>query len=142
MKIAVRYQSRGGNTKAVAEAIANTAGTKAEPIDVPISEPVDHLFIGGGVYALNIDRSLKEYLEKLSPDTVKSLAAFTTCGNIGATGKIIDIAKTKGITVCENDLSIKMRLKNYRLFGGQGNVTLSEKHLRAIADFVKDVTNA
>lgn len=33
MKIAVRYQSRGGNTKAVAEVIANSLGVKAEAVD-------------------------------------------------------------------------------------------------------------
>ena len=63
MKVAVRYQTRGGNTKAVAEAIAKAAGVKAKPIDAPISEPVDLLFIGGGVYSLNIDRSPKDYME-------------------------------------------------------------------------------
>lgn len=34
MKTAVRYQSRGGNTKAVAEVIANSLGVKAEPVDI------------------------------------------------------------------------------------------------------------
>ena len=35
MKTAVRYYSRSGNTKAVAEAIAEAAGVKAVPVDSP-----------------------------------------------------------------------------------------------------------
>jgi flavodoxin len=43
MKVAVRYQTRGGNTRAVAEAIAKAAGVKAEPIYVSLREPIDLL---------------------------------------------------------------------------------------------------
>jgi len=44
MKVAVRYQSRGGNTKEIVEAIAKVAGVIAESIDVPLDEPVFKLF--------------------------------------------------------------------------------------------------
>ena len=33
MRIAVRYQSRGGNTRSVAEAIASAVGSQAKTID-------------------------------------------------------------------------------------------------------------
>lgn len=66
MKIAIRYQSRGGNTKAVAEAIAKEINVPAKSIESPIEEEVDLLFIGGGVYAWNIDKKLREYLENLN----------------------------------------------------------------------------
>ena len=50
MGVAVRYYSRSGNTKAVAEAIAKAAGVKAVSVDqkdAALKEPVDVLFIGG-----------------------------------------------------------------------------------------------
>jgi hypothetical protein len=47
MKYAIRYQSRGDNTRAVAEIIAGILGVKAEPIDTPLDENVDVLFIRG-----------------------------------------------------------------------------------------------
>lgn len=50
MTIAVRYQSRGGNTKVVAEAIAKAAGVIAESIDTPVSEPIDLLIVGGTAF--------------------------------------------------------------------------------------------
>jgi flavodoxin len=88
MKIAVRYQSHGGNTKAVTEIIAKAAGVTAESIEKPIDETVDVLFIGGGVYYRNIDPSLKTFLENLNPELVKSIAAFHNHGLFGGRGYI------------------------------------------------------
>ena len=140
MKIAVRYQSRGGNTKAVAEAIAKTLNVQAETIGTPIDEPVDILFIGGGVYMGDIDSILKERLESLRPETVKSVAAFTTSGSMNGTGKIISILKGRDINTCEA-LSIKFFTRNLAWLGGKGYVTLSDKQIKSIENFVKQVTS-
>ena len=139
MKVAVRYQSRGGNTKAVAEVIAKAAGVTAKPIDVPLDEVVDILFVGGGVYAWTIDGSLKSYLENLNKDTVKSVAAFTTGGGMSMTDKIVEIVKGNGINACDKTLPIKMGVQNYHLFGGKGEATLSEKKISLINNFVKEI---
>ena len=139
MKVAVRYQSRGGNTKEIAEAIAKAAGVTAESIDVPLDEPVDILFVGGGIYAHTIDPSLKKYLETLNQDIVKSIAAFTTGAGMSGTDKIANFAKERGISVCERSLPIKKGLHNYRVFGGKGDSALSDKHNRLVNDFVKEI---
>ena len=139
MKIAVRYQSRGGNTKTVAEAIAKAAGVKAEPIDTPLDEAVDVLFVGGGVYAWSIDKSLKNYLETLNQEVTKSVAAFSTGGFTSGTDKIVEIVKAKGINVCEEAISIKMGIHNQHLFGGEGVATLSENKIRSIDEFVMGI---
>ena len=139
MTIAVRYQSRGGNTKAVAEVIAKAAGVTAEPIDVPLPAQVDLLFIGGGVYAWDIDKALKAYFEGLSPETVKSAAAFTTAGGMNKTGTIAAIVKARGIRVREEALPLKFALRNHATFGGKGNFTLSEKEMQEIEGFVKQI---
>lgn len=65
MKIAVRYYSRGGNVKMLAEALARGAGVEAVSIDEPngpLTEPVDILFIGGALYNFFIDPKLKQYI--------------------------------------------------------------------------------
>jgi len=139
-KVAVRYQSRGGNTKTVAEVIAKTAGVTAESIDVPLTGPVDILFVGGGVYAWDIDKALKSFLENLTPEAVKSVAAFTTAGGMNKTGTITSIVKSKGITVCEETLAVKVLLKNHAaLTGGKGYVELSDKQIQSIETFTKQV---
>ena len=137
LKVAVRYQSRGGNTKAVAEAIAKTAGVVAEPIDTPIPEPVDLLFIGGGVYAWNIDKSLITYLENLAPETAKAVAVFTTAGGMDKTNRIAAIVKARGIIVREETLPVKVLLRNHASLGGKGYINLSDKHLQSIEGFTK-----
>ncbi|MDR1068684.1 MAG: flavodoxin family protein [Clostridiales Family XIII bacterium] len=137
MNIAVRYQSRGGNTKAVAEVIARTAGVTAEPCGVPVTEPVDLLFIGGGVYKWDIDAELKAFLERLDPATVKSVAAFSTAGGMDGTKKITALLKERGITVREETLPVKVLGRNHAWLGGKGSITLSEKEVATIEDFVR-----
>ncbi len=81
MNIAVRYCSRGGNTKALAEAIAKGVGVQAVSVDAAdakISEPVDVLFIGGALYAYGLDKRLKAYLETLDKEVVKKGVVFST----------------------------------------------------------------
>ena len=81
MNIAVRYFSRTGNTKAVAEAIAKEAGVSAVSVDSPdaaIKQPIDVLFIGGALYAYGIDNHLKDYLNTLTKTDVKKAVVFST----------------------------------------------------------------
>ena len=81
MRAAVRYYSRSGNTKAVAEAIAEAAGVSAISVDASdaaITEPVDVLFIGGALYAYGLDSHLKDYLKTLKKDDAKQAVVFAT----------------------------------------------------------------
>jgi flavodoxin len=135
--IAVRFQSRGGNTKAVAQEVARAAGVAAEAVGVPLEGPVDLLFVGGGVYAWDIDRELKAFLETLGPDSVKACAAFTTGGGFDGTQKILDAARAKGIPVRADTLALKMGPRNLAFLGGKGSVTLNDKDLQKINAFVK-----
>lgn len=81
MNIAVRYFSRSGNTKAVADAIAGAAGVCAVSVDqteATLAEPVDVLFLGGALYAYGLDSHLKDYLNTLDKASVKKAAVFST----------------------------------------------------------------
>lgn len=81
MNIAVRYYSRSGNTKVVAEAIARAAGVQAVSVDQPdaaLAEPADVLFIGGALYAYGIDSHMKEYLKSLKKGDAKKAVVFST----------------------------------------------------------------
>ncbi len=81
MSNAVRYYSRSGKTKQVAEYIAEAIGTEAVSVDdakAAIDEKVDVLFIGGALYAYGIDDNLKKYLDTLSSDKVGKAVVFST----------------------------------------------------------------
>lgn len=76
MKIAIRYQSRGGNVKEMAQIIAEGAGVEAISIDdprAPLTDHVDLLIIGGALYKFALDPALSEYLANL-PDGIASKA--------------------------------------------------------------------
>ena len=55
------------------------------------------------------------------------------------TDKIVEISKGKGITACQKTLPIKMGVQNYHLFGGKGEVALSDKKVSLINTFVKEI---
>ena len=64
--IAVRYFSKSGNTRQIAEAVAEGAGVKAVSItDEPtLSQRADILFLGGAPYANIMAPELKAYAGK------------------------------------------------------------------------------
>ena len=81
MKTAVRYYSRSGNTKLLAEAIARGAGVTAVSVDdrsAALTEKTDLLFIGGALYAYGLDKNLKAYLSSLDAGKVGRAVVFST----------------------------------------------------------------
>ena len=88
MKTAVRYYSRTGNTKVIAEAIAAAAGCRAETVEVPLEEKTDLLFLGGAIYWGKIPGVLKDYMRNLSPMQAERVAVFTTAGILEGTSEI------------------------------------------------------
>jgi len=139
MKLAVRYQSHGGNTKEAAEEIAKALNITAESIEKPIIEYVDLLIIGGGVYKWDIDTSLKNYLNNLNPKYIKSVAAFTTAGGMDKTKTILKIVKDKGINIEEISLPLKVLLHNHTALGKRDFKNLTEKQIQIIKDFVNKI---
>jgi flavodoxin len=139
MRFLVKYQSRGGNTRAVAETIANTLGVTAEPADAPINENVDVLFIGGGFYIGRIDEKLKDCLEKLPVEKIGKIIPFGTSGGRKAVIKqILEYAVKKGIKADERSLYVPMWLKGNGVLGFKGG-KLSDKQIKKITEFAKSV---
>ncbi len=78
MNIQVKYYSRGGNTKKLAECIAQTAGVQAQVLGNGASEEADILFLGASVYWGGIDRQVKAWIDQLDPKKVKEVVVFST----------------------------------------------------------------
>ena len=141
MKIAVRYQSRGGNTRAVAEVIAKTLGVEAAPISTPLTEKADLLFVGGGVYKWDADPELKAYLQMLNAKQVGKIAAFSTTGGMTvAIKRISEAAKAKGIPLCERTLCMKLLLQGHAGIGREGG-HLTDKQKEEAQAFAKAAAN-
>lgn len=111
MNSAVRYYSRSGNTRLVAEAIAKAMGVKAVAVDdsqAALTQPVDVLFIGGALYAYGIDEHLKAYLDTLKKDQVKKAVVFSTSlVSKHAIALIKAALNEKGIPVAEQTLYLR-----------------------------------
>lgn len=80
MKVAVRYYSKLGHTKDIADAMGEELGIKAISIvDEPnLKEEVDILFLGGAPYANVMDEKLRTYAKGLKKELVKRVILFTT----------------------------------------------------------------
>ena len=119
MKVQVRYYSRSGNTKLLAEAIAKGVGTKAISIDdkdSTIKDKTDILFIGGALYAYGLDNKLKKYIANLDSKKINQVVVFSTSW---ISKHSIDLLKKycreKGISVKEEYIYYKNKPKESEL---------------------------
>jgi len=134
MRFAVRYQSEGGNTRAVAEAIARTLGVEAQPIDRPLEEPVDVLFVGGGVYKFHAPKSVLAFIAALDKDKVGRLVAFSTASGMETTIRgILRAAEERGIPTDSRTLLLRMGTQGFAMMGREGGHLTDEQIGRAEA---------
>lgn len=104
MNAAVRYYSQTGNTKKLAEVIANVAGTSAQTTDMPISEATDILFLGASVYWAGIDNHVKQFIDSLDNKKVKKVVVFSTSALAErAFPSIEKLLRNKGISVSRDN---------------------------------------
>lgn len=64
MKIEIRYFTKTGNTKKLAEAISEEIGVEAKTVNEPILGETDILFLGSSVYAAGVAAEVKEFILK------------------------------------------------------------------------------
>ncbi len=76
------YATKTKHSKKLAEAIGTALNIKAENIaSQPHFKDIDLLFIIGGIYGGESMPELLEYVRKLTPSMVKSVALVTNCGS-------------------------------------------------------------
>lgn len=104
MNIQVAYFSTTGNTRKVADSIAEALSIKALPIsEWNESTVVDILFLGGAIYANHqhgLHSSMKTFIAGLDPKKIRAIAVFGT-GFIhsDAVDRLRDLALARGINV-------------------------------------------
>ncbi|MDF2589418.1 MAG: flavodoxin protein [Anaerocolumna sp.] len=111
MKIEVRYYSKTGNTKKLAEAIAKEVGVKAKTVNEPITEETDILFIGSAVYAAGVDNEVKNFISTLD-GKVKQVIAFSTAALLPSTyAQIKKLISARGIKISEKEFHCRGEFK-------------------------------
>ena len=134
MKVAVRYYTKTGNTKRLAEAVAKAVGVEALPLSSPIEEPVDILFLGNSYYAFSIDPEVREFIRSLSKDKVGRIVNFGSAAMLNSTWKKVKAeADKKGIPMEKREFHCKGEFKG--LHKGRPN----SEDLAAAAAFAKSI---
>ncbi len=132
MKIAVRYYTKTGHTKRLAEAVAEAVGTEALPISSPVEEPVDILFLGNSYYAFNIDPEVRDFVRSLDRNKVGRIINFGSAAMLNSTWKKVKAEADKaGIAMDEREFHCRGEFKG--IHKGRPNAD----DLRAAAEFAK-----
>ena len=87
MRFAVRYYTKTGNTRKLANAIADELGVEALPITEPVTERADVLFLGNSYYAFNIDPEVRKFVASLDKDKVGKIVNFGSAAMLNSTWK-------------------------------------------------------
>ena len=112
MKCAVRYYTKTGNTKKLAEAVAGALGVEALPISAPVKEAVDLLFLGNSYYAFNIDPEVRDFIHSLDKSKVGKIANFGSAAMLNSTYKKVKAEADKvGIPMAEQEFHCKGEFK-------------------------------
>lgn len=136
MKIAVRYYTKTGNTKKLADAIAKEIGVEAKPIGVPITEPVDILFLGNSYYAFSIDPEVRDFVKGLDKNKVGKIVNFGSAAMLNSTYKKVKAeADRAGIPMDEREYHCKGEFKG--IHKGKPD----ESDLKAAAAFARKIVN-
>ena len=134
MKIAVRYYTKTGNTKRLAEAIAKAVGTEALPISAPVTEPVDILFLGNSYYAFTIDPEVRSFVLSLDRNLVGKIVNFGSAAMMNSTWKKVKaVADKTGIPMDEREFHCKGEFK------GVHKGKPDENDLEAAAAFARKI---
>ena len=134
MTCAVRYYTKTGNTKKLAEAVAAALGVPALPITEPVTEPVDILFLGNSYYAFTIDPEVRAFIRSLDRNKVGRIANFGSAALLNSTyAKVRAEAEKAGIPMAEREFHCRGEFKG--IHKGRPN----EADLAAAAAFAKSL---
>ncbi len=136
MKVAVRYYTKTGHTKKLAEAVAGAVGAEALPISTPVSEPVDILFLGNSYYAFSIDPEVRTFIRTLDRNKVGRIVNFGSAAMLNSTWKKVKAEADKvGIAMDQREFHCRGEFMAFHK--GRPN----EEDLAAAAEFAKSIVS-
>lgn len=136
MKTAVRYYSKGGNTKALAEAVAKVAGVKALPVSEPLTENIDILFLASSVYNIGVADEVLKFIKDIDVK-IGEVVNISSAALVEST-----FPKVKAAVVKKG---LKMSDKEYHCRGQLGFLHRgrpNKEDLQGAADFTRAYLNS
>lgn len=112
MTVAVRYYTKTGNSKKLAEAIAPELGVKAESVEVPLPGHVDQLFLCNAVYAYGINDAVKRFVEE-NAGNIGEIVNVSSAALIQSTHKKMGkIAAAANVPLSSREFHCRGQFKN------------------------------
>ena len=103
MNIAVRYYTRSGNTKKLADAIAKAISSEAKDVTVPLTEKADILFLGCSYYAFDVDEAVKRFIVE-NQKNIGKIVCFGTSAMMKSMKKpVAKVADSVGVVVANEE---------------------------------------
>lgn len=108
MAIAIRYFSKFGHSAQMANIVAQVTGGVPETVAVPLSEPVNTLYLGSGVMLGKISGDMVKFIKTLSPDMVRRVVCFGSCAIIKSpVPQMYQLLEAQGISVDERSFTCR-----------------------------------
>lgn len=103
MNIAVRYYTRSGNTKKLAEAVAAAVGVEALDVTAALTEKADILFLGCSYYAFDVDEAVKQFIAENGENIGKIVCVGTSAMMKSMKKPVAKVADSVGVVVTEEE---------------------------------------
>ena len=133
MKIAIRYYTKTGNTKKLAEAIGSAINVEPKTVDEPLTEDVDILFLGSAVYGAGISGEIKKFIANIDVN-VGEVVNFSSAALIESTYKQVKgEVEAKGLKMSEDEFHCRGAFK----FVHRGHP--NEEDLKNAQEFAKRI---
>ncbi|MBQ7364928.1 MAG: flavodoxin [Clostridia bacterium] len=135
MTIAVRYYTRSGNTKKLADAVASAVSAESKDITCPLDEKVDILFLGCSYYAFDVDEAVKKFIIE-NKDNIGKIVCIGTSAMMRSMKKPVrKVADAVGVTVADEEFHCRGEFA--KIHKGRPN----EKDLAGVSAFAKSVVD-
>lgn len=133
MKVAVRYYTRSGNTKKLADAVAKAVSAELKDVAAPLEERVDVLFLGCSYYAFDVDEAVKNFIVD-NKDNIGKIVCFGTSAMMKSMRKPVSkVADGVGVSVAKEEFHCRGK------FGVLHKNRPNEKDLAHVAEFAQNI---
>ncbi|MBR1863922.1 MAG: flavodoxin [Ruminococcus sp.] len=111
MKTAIRYYTKSGNTKKLADAVAQELGIEAEDITAPLEERTDLLFLCNSVYWAGVDGRVKQFIAD-NKDNIGTLVNVSTSAmTVSTYPQIKKLCGQSGVSVSDEEFHCRGSFK-------------------------------
>ena len=101
MSIEVRYYSRGGHTRKLAEAVAQVLAVTARGVNEPMEGRADVVFLCSSVYGGLPDKQVTDFVKQNARDIGRLVVLSTSATGRSTHGRIKAAAEDMGVSVSD-----------------------------------------